>query len=413
VAGKKGQGLTCLDHQRLCGWHPACPPGKVREKENGMTEHYHVVAVNGSPHEGFGNTSQMLTMLGENLSREGLELEEIFLSQYQIGFCTGCATCLESGSCWVRDDYNSVVRTVLQADAVILASPVYIFNITAQMKTFLDRSLGYGHRPRGDWKPGLALSVSAGHGETWVADYLGQVLRLFGAFPVGKFTAIAVGPGEFWGREAVEARAADLARDLARAVKEGRRYPPTDQDLRYWQFMSNLIKENRDFMVADYEHWQELGLFKSFEAYVGQTRSKAAMGEIPAKAHRKHQQEAPETAANSETKSQPGEPNTARELLEMMPGALNPVTAEGLTATYQFEVSGSENFTAHLVIADGQANFHEGPADHPNITIKTPPEVWLAIARKELDGTTAFLSGQFRIQGDLDLLVKLKTLFVN
>ena len=61
-----------------------------------MTENYHVVAVNGSPHEGFGNTSQMLTMLGENLSREGLELEEIFLSQYQIGFCTGCATCLES-----------------------------------------------------------------------------------------------------------------------------------------------------------------------------------------------------------------------------------------------------------------------------------------------------------------------------
>jgi multimeric flavodoxin WrbA len=383
-----------------------------------MTEHYHVVAVNGSPHEGFGNTSQMLTMLGEGLSREGLELEEIFLSQYQIGFCTGCATCLESGSCWVRDDYNSVVRTVLEADAVILASPVYIFNVTAQMKTFLDRSLGYGHRPRGDWKPGLALSVSGGHGETWAADYLGQVLRLFGAFPVGKFTAIAVGPGEFLGREAVEARAADLARELARAVKEGRRYPATDQDLRYWQFMSNLIKENRDSMAADYEHWQELGLFKSFEAYVGQTRSKAAMGEIPARAYRKHQPEAAETAARSETGSQPetgsqsGEPNTARELLAMMPGALNPAAAAGLTATYQFDVSGSETFAAHLVIADGQATFHEGPADHPNITIKTPAEVWLAIARKELDGTTAFLSGKFRIQGDLGLLVKLKTLFI-
>jgi multimeric flavodoxin WrbA len=377
-----------------------------------MSERYRVVAVNGSPHEGFGNTSQMLTMLGESLSREGLELEEIFLSQYQIGFCTGCATCLESGSCWVRDDYNSVVRTVLEADAVILASPVYIFNITAQMKTFLDRSLGYGHRPRGDWKPGLALSVSAGHGETWAADYLGQVLRLFGAFPVGKFTAIAVGPGEFLGRDAVEARAADLARDLARAVKEGRRYPPTDQDLRYWQFMSSLIKENRDFMVADYEHWQELGLFKSFEAYVGQTRAKAVMGEIPAKAHRKHQQEVPEPEAPSEAASQPGEPGTALELLKMMPGALNPAAAAGLKATYQFDVSGAESFTAHLIITDGKATFHEGPADHPNITIKTPAEVWLAIARKELDGTTAFLGGQFRIQGDLGLLMKLKTLFI-
>ena len=89
-----------------------------------MTEQYRVVAVNGSPHEGFGNTSQMLAMLGENLSREGVELEEIFLSQYQIGFCTGCATCLETGECWVRDDYKSVVRVVLEADAVILASPV-------------------------------------------------------------------------------------------------------------------------------------------------------------------------------------------------------------------------------------------------------------------------------------------------
>ncbi len=378
-----------------------------------MTENYRVVAVNGSPHEGFGNTSQMIAMLGKNLSREGVELEEIFLSQYQIGFCTGCATCLESGSCWVRDDYNSVVRTVLEADAVILASPVYIFNVTAQMKTFLDRSLGYGHRPRGDWKPGLALSVSAGHGETWAADYLGQVLRLFGAFPVGKFTAIAVSPGEFLGKEAVEARAADLARDLARAVKEGRRYPVTDQDLRYWHFMGNLIKENRDFMVADYDHWQELGLFKSFEAYVGQTRSKPAMGEIPAPARGHHQPEAPEPAAQPKTASKPGEPNTARELLEMMPGALNPAEARGLTAVYQFDVSGSENFSAHLVIADGQATFHEGPADHPNLTIKTPADVWLAIARKELDGSTAYLSGQFRIKGDLGLLIKMKTLFID
>jgi len=376
-----------------------------------MTEHYHVVAINGSPHEGFGNTSQMLAMLGENLAREGLELEEIFLSQYQIGFCTGCATCLETGACWVRDDYKSVVRQVLEADAVILASPVYFFNVTAQMKTFLDRSLGYGHRPRGAWKPGLAVSVSAGHGETWVGEYLSRVLRTFGAYAVGQFTAIAVGPGEFLGREAVAARAADLARDLARAVKQGRRYPATDQDLRYWQFMSSLIKENRESMAADYEHWQEQGLFKSFEAYVGQTRSKTTMGEVPIKAQRKHQEEPAATVVRPEPVSQPGEPATARELLEIMPRHLNAAAAQGVTATYQFDVRGSENFTAHLVIADGQAAFQEGPADHPQIIINTPAEVWLAIARKELDGTSAFLSGQFRIKGDLGLLIKLKTLF--
>ena len=191
-----------------------------------MSERYHVVAVNGSPHEGFGNTSQMLAMLGENLSREGLELEEIFLSQYQIGFCTGCATCLEHGACWVRDDYKSVVRTVLEADAVILASPVYFFNVTAQMKTFLDRSLGYGHRPRGDWKPGPGPERLRRPRRNLGGRLSGPgPPGSSGPFPWGKFTAIAVGPGEFLGRETVEARAADLARDLARAVKEGRRYP--------------------------------------------------------------------------------------------------------------------------------------------------------------------------------------------
>jgi multimeric flavodoxin WrbA/putative sterol carrier protein len=387
------------------------PAGKVRKKEGiVMTETYQVVAINGSPHEGFGNTSQMLAMLGENLSREGLELEEIFLSQHQIGFCTGCATCLETGGCWVRDDYKSVVRSVLEADAVILASPVYFFNVTAQMKTFLDRSLGYGHRPRRGWKPGLALSVSAGHGETWVADYLGQVLRAFGAFAVGKFTAIAVGPGEFLGREAVEARAADLARDLVQAVKEKRRYPPTDQDLHYWQFMSNLIKENRGFMAADYEHWQEAGLFKNFEAYVGQSRSRPSATDMPA--HPPKARSRQKTAALAQPESPSTNSGTCRELLEMMPKAVDPAAAAGLTATYQFEVSGSEDFTAHLVVADGQVTFHEGPADKPNLIIRTPAEVWLAIASGELDGTEAYLSGQFRIKGDLGLLVRLKTLFV-
>ena len=378
-----------------------------------MTETYRVVAINGSPHEGFGNTSQMIAMLGQHLSPAGLELEEIFLSQQQIGFCTGCATCLETGACWVRDDYNSVVRSVLEADAVILASPVYFFNVTAQMKTFLDRSLGYGHRPRGDWKPGLVLSVSAGHGETWVADYLGRVMRAFGAYAVGKLTAIAVGPGEFLGREAVEARAADLARDLALAVKEKRLYPPTDQDLVYWQFMSNLIKENRDLMAADYEHWQELGLFKSFETYMGQTRSRQ-LPDMPAAPPepRMPQKSAAAPAPPPKAESTAASPGTLLELMTLMPGALNPAAAAGLTATYQFEVNGNEDFTAHLVIADGQATFHEGSADKPNLIIKTPAEVWLAISRGELDGTQAYLSGQFRIKGDLGLLIKLKTLFI-
>src|SRR5208337_1614632 len=127
---------------------------------------------------------------------------------------------------------------------------------------------------RPTWKPGLAISVSAGMGETDTAEYLANVLRTFGAFSVGTLTAMATQPGGFLGKEAVAARAVDLSRDLARAITEKRRYPATDRDLRFYQFMGNLIESNKDTMMQhDYKHWQEHGFYEGFETYVQQTRA--------------------------------------------------------------------------------------------------------------------------------------------
>ena len=380
-----------------------------------MSRNHWVVALNGSPHEGFGNTSQMLAMLGGGLAQEGFDLEEICLSRHHIEYCVGCALCLEHGACWIRDDHKGLMKKLLEADAVILASPVYFRNVTGQMKTFLDRSLCYGHRPRGTWKPGLAVCVSAGWGETPVAQYLSQMLRVFGAFALGQLTSIAVGPGGFLGKEALAARAADLARDLSRAVREGRRFPASDLDLDYWNFMGGLVRENREIMKADYEHWQKLGILENFEVYLGQRRNppfsdpemrKAWLQELVAR------QKSRGATRPQAVPSEALQPQTLRELLEMMPQSLNPSAAQGLAATYQFEVSGSENFTAHLHIANQQAAYHEGMAEKPEVIIKTPADVWLAISRGELDGSQAFMTGKFKVEGDLGLLMKLKSLFI-
>jgi multimeric flavodoxin WrbA/putative sterol carrier protein len=379
-----------------------------------MSRNRRVVALNGSPHEGFGNTSQMLAMLGGVLTQEGFDLEEICLSRHQIEYCVGCALCLEQGACWIRDDHKGLMKKLLEADAIILASPVYFRNVTGQMKTFLDRSLCYGHRPRGTWKPGLAVCVSAGWGETPVAQYLSQMLRVFGAFAVGQLTSIAVGPGEFLGQEEVAARAADLARDLSRAVREGRRFPASDLDLDYWNFMGGLVRENREFMKADFEHWQKLGVLENFETYVGQSRTLPAsvpgIREAWLKGLMERQKSQSATPCRSASTA-PLNARTLRQLLESMPQVLDPTAATGLTATYQFEVSGSEKFTAHLSIENQKATFQEGPADNPQVIIKTPAEVWLAISQGELDGSQAFMAGKFTVDGDLSLLMKLNSLF--
>jgi multimeric flavodoxin WrbA/putative sterol carrier protein len=389
-------------------------------EERKMSKNPTVVAVNGSPHAGAGNTSLMIEMLRDPLAQAGFQLDVINLAECEIDYCYGCAFCLEKGKCWIDDHHRGIAKRLLTADGIVMASPVYVLSVTAQMKAFLDRSLGYGHKPRSAWKPGLAVCVSAGLGETMVGDYLADILRIYGAFPVGTLTAISVGPGEFMGVETVTARAQDLAQDLARAVKEKRRYPATDRDLRFYHFMSNLVKDHKDTaMKHDYNHWQRHGLFDGFEKYIQQTTHKptynpqareAWIKELIAKHHNKKKAnkigDQPPTA-DRESRAV----KNCEGLLQMMPLGFNPAASKGLEAIYQFEVSGQENFTAHLKISEESCTYYEGPADHPNVIVKTPADVWLAISNGELDGQQAFMSGRYRVEGDLGLLMKLRSLF--
>ena len=127
------------------------------------------------------------------------------------------------------------------------------------MKTSIDRSLEFGHKPRGVTKPGLVVTVSAGLADTATAHYLEGMLRIYGAFSLGALVAIATGPGGFLGKEAVESRAQDLARDLARAIKDKRRYPVTGDDFYAYLFMRDLVTREKDFMRDDYQYWQKEG----------------------------------------------------------------------------------------------------------------------------------------------------------
>ena len=391
----------------------------VKEKQK-MESHFTIVAINGSPHAGAGNTALMLAMIGDSLNRLGLRLDVIHLTDHVIEYCVGCGFCMENGKCWVPDDHAAILDQLLAADAVILASPVYFFHVTAQMKTFLDRSLALGHKPRPTWKPGLSVSVSAGSGETQVADYLAGMLRVYGAFPVGHLTALATVPGGFVGKDAVEARAADLAGDLARAISEKRRYPATEMDLRYYHFMSTLIRENRNsVMKNDFDHWEKLGLDQGFEAYIQQKREATAphspdvrnawMKELMAEYAKKRSIRG--TYKSKPTPDGSSHSKTCRELLQGMPSIFDRSAAVGLNAVYEFQVSGEEVFSAHLRIEHGACTYGEGPADSPGVVIKTPASVWLAISRGQLDGQTAFMNGKFTAEGDLTLLFKMKKLF--
>jgi len=103
-----------------------------------------------------------------------VQSELVFLSEYHIGLCRGCKACFIRGEqfCPLHDDRDSLLDRITASDAVVLASPVYSFQVSAHMKAFLDR-LGFAlHRPRFHGKSYTSIVVEGLFGGTSVVKYL-------------------------------------------------------------------------------------------------------------------------------------------------------------------------------------------------------------------------------------------------
>jgi putative sterol carrier protein len=104
-------------------------------------------------------------------------------------------------------------------------------------------------------------------------------------------------------------------------------------------------------------------------------------------------------------------PNSIKEVMDGMPDAFQPDKAAGANATIQFNFTGGEPGNYTVKVADGKCEVTEGTADSPTVSINSPSEVWLKIIRRELDGATAFMSGQFTFTGDMGVLMQMQNWF--
>ena len=101
-----------------------------------------IVAFNGSPRKD-GNTAILINRIFRELEREGMETELVQFAGKKIHGCIACYKCFENkdGRCSVRDDSaNDCIEKMVRADGIILGSPVYFADVTAEMKALIDRA---------------------------------------------------------------------------------------------------------------------------------------------------------------------------------------------------------------------------------------------------------------------------------
>ncbi|MBF0254724.1 MAG: flavodoxin family protein, partial [Candidatus Omnitrophica bacterium] len=100
-----------------------------------------VIAINGSARKS-GNTSLLIGKVFEELRAEGIECEEIQLAGRSVRGCTACRACYETknGKCIIDDAVNECIQKMRQADGILLGSPVYVTDVSAEMKALIDRA---------------------------------------------------------------------------------------------------------------------------------------------------------------------------------------------------------------------------------------------------------------------------------
>jgi multimeric flavodoxin WrbA/putative sterol carrier protein len=104
-------------------------------------------------------------------------------------------------------------------------------------------------------------------------------------------------------------------------------------------------------------------------------------------------------------------PMNAWQAVSRMPEAFDTAAAGNLSALIGFIVSGSETFEAYLRIEDGVCTLEEQVPTKPDLLIRTPADVWLAISRRERDGQEAFMQQAFTAEGDLGILMRMNRMF--
>lgn len=124
-----------------------------------------------------GNTFNMVNQVLNGVESSGSQVELINLSDYKINPCLGCEACKDSFECVINDDFNKIVSLIREADGVVIGSPTYWYNVTGDMKIFLDRCYSLILFPKNDrsiWvsafedqgKIGVPVAVCEQHDES-------------------------------------------------------------------------------------------------------------------------------------------------------------------------------------------------------------------------------------------------------
>jgi multimeric flavodoxin WrbA len=176
-----------------------------------------VVAIVGSPHND-GNTSYLADEAFKEIAAQGIETEKVVLGECVVNPCLGHEQCGTFAVCKIKDDAPGIIKKFNEADGIILASPVYFYDVTAQMKAFIDRNFfTFTHEGKRKAKYAGLIAIGGGGG----ADETIATLKRFVGLPDEKCFVVSgyVGQDKAKNNPSLVKKAQEMGKKLAVILK--------------------------------------------------------------------------------------------------------------------------------------------------------------------------------------------------
>ena len=221
-----------------------------------------------------GNTVTLVRSFLDKLSKQDYSIEYIFPQDYKIEPCIGCNNCFINTQCIKKDDIPIIQKKILEADLLVIASPVYLHYFTGELKMILDKCSWWAHTLRLQGKPVVIASTCSNNGNKTVMKALGEIMAFMGGNIIATVNA-ALMPNQIYNEKWLE----EVSIEIVNRIKKYINLPPqSNKDIEKCfigtkysiQTQKELAQEPYNMELKEYQFWKESGMleFNSFKEYL-------------------------------------------------------------------------------------------------------------------------------------------------
>lgn len=216
-----------------------------------------ITAIVGSPRGIKGATGTLVKIVLQGAESLGASTEIFAIKGQEVRPCKACNICHKEGLCPQKDSFRMIKESVDKADGLIIASPNYIFHVSAQLKAFFDRCCGVVHCQGFEGKYGVAVVTSGGGDEAPITDYMQHFLAITGVVPVGAVWATMGQIQDYNFPLEIRDKAFALGERLVKAWRAKESIPMYKEVTRKFNDrMRSLMLYRKDEWPYEYKYWE-------------------------------------------------------------------------------------------------------------------------------------------------------------